>query len=527
MPRTRPPAEHKPDGDGHRSAAAPPFYRAHARRRAKTQPVLARGPSPRRPSPRRTVLSSFPERPRAAPSGAQRDGPGASRGSRSRQPAPPHRAALEMAARQSGSPLLRAPPHSRGRHTPEPQHPAELGTLRPPRRGAALFSSERGGAGARVEEGGSAAPPPASGRRGRRTRSLLTAGSANKGRRPLARGAATAGGASPRPGGHRDSGDSPPARSPLREPLCLPEVPPLPRRDSPACEPPRGRSRSASDRDAPPPPLATARPPSPRAGATSPLCRRRLARSPLRPAAVPLAPGPAEGQVASPALSPAALLRLQRRSIPAAGKSQRRLPSGRRGHERSGAAGGSGSALRLGLRGWTGLRPAPQPARGEEGGDRPPSPTGRRGTPVKCHGSPSAPRRHPAHRSPREGAVKVAAEAVPAAARPAAARREGAPRQPPGKRPAPSGAVGGGGRGEPAREGRISFAWGGGLEGKMIPASRGSAPPGVGTAGGDSRRDAAQKSPPLPPARAGLVPGPPRGLLEERGRRFPPGSGGW
>lgn len=75
----------------------------------------------------------------------------------------------------------------------------------------------------------------------------------------------------------------------------------------------------------------------------------------------------------------------------------------------------------------------------------------------------------------------------------------------------PPGAVGGGRRGEPAREGTISFA-GGPLEGKRIPALRGSAAPNVRAAGVESRRDAVQQSLPPTPALAGLVPGPPRAL---------------
>lgn len=125
MPRTRRPAEHKPDGDGHRSAAAPPSYRAHARRRARPQPALARGPSPRRPSPRRTVLSSFPERRRRARSGmvsVRAAGPAAA------------------SPRPLTAPPLKWPPGSAG--LPSSAHPPAPGGDTPPNR-STLRSSGR------------------------------------------------------------------------------------------------------------------------------------------------------------------------------------------------------------------------------------------------------------------------------------------------------------------------------------------------------------------------------------------------
>lgn len=54
----------------------------------------------------------------------------------------------------------------------------------------------------------------------------------------------------------------------------------------------------------------------------------------------------------------------------------------------------------------------------------------------------------------------------------------------------------------------------------------GSAPPDVGAAGGDSRRDAAQQSPPRPPAWAGLMPGPPRALVRAADGAARPAAGG-
>nr|XP_041567364.1 serine/arginine repetitive matrix protein 2-like [Taeniopygia guttata] len=336
------------------------------------------------------------------------------RGPSGREPVPPHLAAFEMAARRRGSPSNTRPPLPGETHL---RTAARRGAraLRPPRRGAALLSPEHGEAGARVEKGASTAPPPASGRRGHRF--LRSCGGAA--RTPSSRREGLIKGWLARSPARHSA--NPSASQKCRRRLC------------------GTRQRVSRRAEGAAPPLTGTRPllpavrqPSPRAGATSPLCRRRLARSPLRPVARPPGAWLRRGRVASPALFPAALLRLLRLSSPTAGKSKRQLPSGRRGQERSGAAGGSDSAQRLSLRGWTGLRPAPQLARGEEGGNRPPSPPRRRGTPVKCHGSPFAPRRHPAHRSPREGAVKVAAEAALAAARPPAARRKGAPGQLPG-----------------------------------------------------------------------------------------------
>lgn len=144
----------------------------------------------------------------------RRDGPGAGRGvPPAANPRPLPTAPLKWPPRSPSS----APP-APGRHTPNRGTPRSRGALRPPCRGAALLSPERGGAGARVGEGGlsraaarvgEAGAPRLAGLRGRRTRSLLTAGRVNKGRRPPAHGAAAAGGASPRPCSHRGRGGSP------------------------------------------------------------------------------------------------------------------------------------------------------------------------------------------------------------------------------------------------------------------------------------------------------------------------------
>lgn len=296
-------------------------------------------------------------------------------------------------------------------------------------------------------------------------RSLLTAGRVNKGRRPPAHGAGTARGAAPRPSGHRERGGSPAhrplSRSPSRSPRCRRCLGGTRRRVSRRAEgaaPPLTETRPLL------PSLPPARPPSPRAGAASPLCRRLLARSPLRPAAVPPAP-PRGTWPAQPSPPPARCgccgcciarpsLRGSRNGDRQAGGEDGRgaePPAARAARCVCVSGDGLGFVLRLSL-----------PAERRAVIVRPARP-GRRGVPVKCHDSPSAPRRHPAHRSPREGAVKVAAEAAPAAARPAAARREGAPRQPPGKRRAPCRC-----RREPAREGTISFA-GGPLAGRGSP----------------------------------------------------------
>ncbi|XP_058680361.1 basic proline-rich protein-like [Ammospiza caudacuta] len=223
-PRTRPPAEHKADGDDHRSAAAPPSCRARARRQTPGSPRprgLPEAPAPPRP-PHSAVLSpaasseACPERPRAAPSGVHRDGPGASRGvPPAANPCPLTAPLLKWPPSRAGLPSSATPaPSTPGGGTPpEPRHPAEPGLPRPPCRGAALLSPEHGGEGARVEDGGSTAPPPASGRREHRF--LRCCGGAAHA--PSSRWGGlikagdrlpAAGGASARPSSHRHRGGS-------------------------------------------------------------------------------------------------------------------------------------------------------------------------------------------------------------------------------------------------------------------------------------------------------------------------------
>ncbi|XP_061874790.1 basic salivary proline-rich protein 2-like [Colius striatus] len=266
----------------------------------EAQPSPA-GASPRRgaPSPRcarRTSARLSPTAPSRAV-GRERDGPGARRGTTLEANQRPLRhAALEMAAQPCG-----APPPPRPLPPPQRRHTPTRGTLRrrrgragcsevhgiAPHREAAPVSLGRGGVGVGVEEcargGDRPRHRPRGGRRGCHDSQRCggSSGSPARARPP------TQGGCVPTVASCRRDRESLAAarqgpgwglgRPPLCAPLCLSEVPPPPRRDSPVCEPLRGRSRSASDRDAPPPP-----PLSP-ALTSSWRCLAALLALPLRP----------------------------------------------------------------------------------------------------------------------------------------------------------------------------------------------------------------------------------------------------
>lgn len=329
-------------------------------RSRRMRPVgrAAPGPRPRPPGPPRgdgdpslrrvawTLLSSLPPPsprgraalPRQLPSGGEQDGPSSGYWAppvANRRP--PRRAALEMAAQ------LRAP-HVPGETPPQTAAP-QRGSVGPepplsPRAAAGRehrwkkridrAAAHAGEAGAPV--GAPCAPPPHGG------------GGLTAGRLP-AHGAAAVGELLPGFGAPRRS---PPATGfggarapgPLRT---LSASPRYRRRlgGTRRCASRRAEGAAPPLTETPPPArphLELALPPRAAGAPASP-----AARPTPRPAAVPLVPGPAEGQAASP--RPRRPAAAAAPLAPTAGKGYRRLSGGRRG-----AAGGQSSAPRLGLR---------------------------------------------------------------------------------------------------------------------------------------------------------------------------------
>ncbi|KAK4816765.1 hypothetical protein QYF61_022763 [Mycteria americana] len=298
-----------------------PSCRAHARRRA------APGASPRPPGPsrgdgspslRRTPPSSLPPLPpRGRPSDGDRDGPGASRGA----PPRPRTRALPAAPRWKWPPR-RARPPAPGADTPPNRGTPRTGVgsgLRGSPRSPRAAAGREPGFGHAAASAGEAGAPPLAGVRGPRREPRARAPSSRRGRagswpapcprRGGGRGtAAGAGVALPQPAS--DRGRSSAGRSSVHRsasPRCCRRL----GGTQPVCEPPRGRSRSASDRDAPPPHRRPARPPAltsswrclPALPALPP--RRPLARPPATaPRHRPPGAGPRRGAGGQPSPPP-------------------------------------------------------------------------------------------------------------------------------------------------------------------------------------------------------------------------------
>ncbi|XP_054253612.1 adenomatous polyposis coli protein 2-like [Indicator indicator] len=400
-PRTRPPANKRPKGDGH-------CFAATATRSAKScraQAVTRRGVntphsimpqntavlSPIAPTPsarlclercRRAVTGKVPTRP-----------------PRARTSALPRRTALQMAAQLRQSPPLL---HTRSR-LPGETHPR---TTQRWKKGIDRAAARTGKAGQPANRWGADAPSSRRGRADGRPAGCLPAARRQAEERLPELRTLLRSPTETRAGGS----DAPPPP--------LSALPLLHTRSAlPKCCRRLGGTRQCANRraEAAAPPLTETPPPPPARLPARPHLELALppraaspAASPARaPATVPLVPGPAEGAGGQPS-PPAAGLRLPRPSlpstppIPAAGKGQRRLPGGRKREElpvaqaaRCGwvSGDGLGFALRYSLpaerRALTG-RPARQ------GGEAPPpSPRGRN-DPAHARLNVTAPRLLPA-----------------------------------------------------------------------------------------------------------------------------------